>query len=109
MEGPRERGDGGRRRAGADDALFDLVQKSHSTFEQQQFFEAMRELRRQRGGIEQRYRAAVAKLQGEADALRKRAGTADRQRWRRSARERNTSLRWVQVPTRISHSGLSFR
>jgi hypothetical protein len=42
--------------AGADDALFDLVQKSHSTFEQQQFFEAMRELRRQRGGIEQRYR-----------------------------------------------------
>lgn len=42
--------------AGADDALFDLVQKSHSTFEQQQFFEAMRELRRQRGLVEQRYR-----------------------------------------------------
>ena len=53
--------------AGADDALFDLVQKSHSTFEQQQFFEAMRELRRQRGGIEQRYRehliAAFAALE----------------------------------------------
>jgi hypothetical protein len=42
--------------ARADDALFDLVQKSYSTFEQQQFFDAMRELRRQRGGIEQRYR-----------------------------------------------------
>jgi hypothetical protein len=42
--------------SGADDALFDLVQKSHSTFEQQQFFDAMRELRRQRGAIEQRYR-----------------------------------------------------
>lgn len=42
--------------AGADDALFDLVQKSHSTFEQQQFFDAMRELRRQRSAIEQRYR-----------------------------------------------------
>jgi len=40
----------------ADDALFDLVQKSFSTFEQQQFFDAMRELRRQRGGVEQRYR-----------------------------------------------------
>ena len=40
----------------ADDALFDLVQKSHSTFEQQQFFDAMRELRRQRGSIEQRFR-----------------------------------------------------
>lgn len=40
----------------ADDALFDLVQKSHSTFEQQQFFDAMRELRRQRGNIEQRFR-----------------------------------------------------
>jgi hypothetical protein len=40
----------------ADDALFDLVQKSHSTFEQQQFFDAMRELRRQRGAIEQRFR-----------------------------------------------------
>ena len=34
--------------ARADDALFDLVQKSYSTFEQQQFFDAMRELRRQR-------------------------------------------------------------
>lgn len=42
--------------AGADDALFDLVQKSHSTFEQQQFFDAMRELRRQRAAIDQRYR-----------------------------------------------------
>lgn len=42
--------------AKVDDALFDLVQKSFSTFEQQQFFDAMRELRRQRGGIEQRYR-----------------------------------------------------
>jgi len=42
--------------AAADDALFDLVQKSFSTFEQQQFFDAMRELRRQRGGVELRYR-----------------------------------------------------
>jgi hypothetical protein len=46
--------------AGADDALFDLVQKSHSTYEQQQFFDAMRELRRQRGTIEQRYREHFA-------------------------------------------------
>ncbi len=44
----------------ADDALFDLVQKSYSTFEQQQFFDAMRELRRQRGGVEQRYREHFA-------------------------------------------------
>jgi hypothetical protein len=42
--------------ARVDDALFDLVQKSHSTFEQQQFFDAMRELRRQRSALEQRYR-----------------------------------------------------
>jgi hypothetical protein len=59
--------------AGADDALFDLVQKSHSTFEQQQFFEAMRELRRQRGGIEQRYRehfiAAFAGLEKRKPVL----------------------------------------
>lgn len=53
--------------AGADDALFDLVQKSHSAFEQQQYFEAMRELRRHRNAIEQRHRehfiAAFAALE----------------------------------------------
>src|SRR5690606_19896056 len=32
----------------------------HSTYEQQQFFDAMRELRRQRGAIEQRYREHIA-------------------------------------------------
>ena len=40
----------------ADDALFDFVQRSSSSVEQQEFFDAMRELRRQRSVIEQRYR-----------------------------------------------------
>jgi hypothetical protein len=40
----------------ADDALFDFVQRSSSSVEQQEYFDAMRELRRQRAVVEQRYR-----------------------------------------------------
>jgi hypothetical protein len=40
----------------ADDALFDFVQRSSSSVEQQEYFDAMRELRRQRAAVEQRYR-----------------------------------------------------
>ena len=40
----------------ADDALFDFVQKSKNSNEQQYFFDAMRELRRQRVAVEHRYR-----------------------------------------------------
>jgi hypothetical protein len=40
----------------ADDALFDFVQRSSSSVEQQEYFDAMRELRRQRSAVEQRYR-----------------------------------------------------
>jgi hypothetical protein len=54
----------------ADDALFDLVQKSHSTFEQQQFFDAMRELRRQRGSIEQRFREHFVEAFGALERRR---------------------------------------
>jgi hypothetical protein len=39
----------------ADDALFDFVQRSSSSVEQQEYFDAMRELRRQRVSIEQRF------------------------------------------------------
>ena len=44
----------------ADDALFDFVQRSKSSTEQQDFFDAMRELRRQRSNVEQRYRECLA-------------------------------------------------
>lgn len=44
----------------ADDALFDFVQRSKSSNEQQDFFDAMRELRRQRSNVEQRYRECLA-------------------------------------------------
>jgi len=40
----------------ADDALFDFVQKSSNSLEQQEYFDTMRELRRQRSAIEQRFR-----------------------------------------------------
>jgi hypothetical protein len=40
----------------ADDALFDFVQRSSSSVEQQEYFDAMRELRRQRAAVELRYR-----------------------------------------------------
>jgi hypothetical protein len=40
----------------ADDALFDFVQRSSSSVEQQEYFDAMRELRRQRATVELRYR-----------------------------------------------------
>jgi hypothetical protein len=40
----------------ADDALFDFVQRSGSSVEQQEYFDAMRELRRQRATVELRYR-----------------------------------------------------
>jgi hypothetical protein len=40
----------------ADDALFDFVQRSTSSVEQQEYFDAMRELRRQRAAVELRYR-----------------------------------------------------
>lgn len=67
--------------AGADDALFDLVQKSYSAFEQQQFFEAMRELRRHRNAIEQRYRehfiAAFAGLEKRKPVLAQYAQPGD--------------------------------
>jgi len=43
----------------ADDALFDFVQKSSSSIEQQEYFDTMRELRRQRSLIEQRYREQI--------------------------------------------------
>ncbi len=43
----------------ADDALFDFVQKSSSSLEQQEYFDTMRELRRQRGVIEQRFREQI--------------------------------------------------
>ncbi len=43
----------------ADDALFDFVQKSSSSIEQQEYFDTMRELRRQRSVIEQRYREQI--------------------------------------------------
>ncbi len=45
----------------ADDALFDFVQKSGNSEEQQQYFETMRELRRQRATIESRYREQLAR------------------------------------------------
>lgn len=45
----------------ADDALFDFVQKSGNADEQQQYFETMRELRRQRATIESRYREQLAR------------------------------------------------
>ncbi len=44
----------------ADDALFDFVQKSSNANEQQQYFETMRELRRQRAVIESSYREQLA-------------------------------------------------
>lgn len=40
----------------SDDALFDFVQRTKISSEQQDFFDAMRELRRRRGEVEQRYR-----------------------------------------------------
>ncbi len=43
----------------ADDALFDFVQKSSSSIEQQEYFDTMRELRRQRSLIEQRFREQI--------------------------------------------------
>ncbi|MCK7595292.1 DUF1631 family protein [Pseudomarimonas salicorniae] len=44
----------------SDDALFDFVQRTKSSNEQQDFFDAMRELRRRRGEVEQRYRDFLA-------------------------------------------------
>lgn len=43
----------------SDDALFDFVQRTQNSEEQQQFFDAMRELRRSRGTIEQRFRETL--------------------------------------------------
>lgn len=43
----------------SDDALFDFVQRTKSSSEQQEFFDAMRELRRRRGEVEQRFRQAL--------------------------------------------------
>jgi len=40
----------------ADDSLFDFVQRSSSSVEQQEYFDAMRELRRQRAAVELRFR-----------------------------------------------------
>ena len=46
----------------ADDALFDFVQRTKSNSEQQDYFDAMRELRRQRAQVEQRYRDSLAQV-----------------------------------------------
>ncbi|MBD8526587.1 DUF1631 family protein [Pseudomarimonas arenosa] len=46
----------------ADDALFDFVQRTKSSTEQQDYFDAMRELRRQRAQVEQRYRDRLAEV-----------------------------------------------
>ena len=46
----------------ADDALFDFVQRTKSNTEQQDYFDAMRELRRQRAQVEQRYRDRLANV-----------------------------------------------
>ncbi len=43
----------------SDDALFDFVQRTKISSEQQDFFDAMRELRRRRGEVEQRYRETL--------------------------------------------------
>lgn len=43
----------------SDDALFDFVQRTKISSEQQDFFDAMRELRRRRGEVEQRYRETI--------------------------------------------------
>lgn len=67
----------------ADDALFDLVQKTTLADEQQAYFMAMRELRRHRNDIEQRFRQHL----GDAfDALQQRnplVGTVAQQLERR--------------------------
>lgn len=54
----------------ADDALFDFVQRTKSSLEQQDYFDAMRELRRQRAQIEKSYRD---RLGDACIALEKRA------------------------------------
>lgn len=43
----------------ADDALFDFVDKTHSAFEQQQYFDAMREVRRGRHAVAKRFSAEI--------------------------------------------------
>jgi len=51
----------------ADDALFDFAQRSGSSLEQQQFFDAMREVRRERRAIERRFADAIDDTFGHPD------------------------------------------